>query len=193
MLPKRQRAGSVVHKEEALLFTGLLYVSMNSYLVSRDLLIDAFGPAIIESDEYTWDFSKYYSMEMGSGIKRRFILFDTPYDVQQISDTKLKTIEMEWCLSDKGKRTVNIDPGYLTLAKVVLATTKNYSHRIYLKDGIYAEVTLTFKRGGSYEPHMYTYRDYTEGVARDFLARGRDILLQKTNGNDDLRQDDLQQ
>jgi hypothetical protein len=173
-------AEGIFHKEEALLFCGLLYVNEDCYLLARDLLIETFGPIILESGQYAWNHSKYYTQEMGNDIKRRFVLFDALFDTGQISDTKLKAIEIERCMSDKGKRSVNVDPGYLTLAKVVLATTKNYSHRIYLRDGIYAEVTLTFRRGGTYEPHMYTYRDYVEDFARDFLLKAREILEKKT-------------
>jgi hypothetical protein len=73
---------------------------------------------------------------------------------------------------------VNIDPGYLTLSKVVLATTKDYSHRLYLRDGIYAEVTLHYE-AGAWRPWPWTYRDYASGQYLDFFERVRESLKQQ--------------
>jgi hypothetical protein len=87
----------------------------------------------------------------------------------------LTTREIEYQLSEHEKRTVNLDPGYLTLAKVVLASTKNYSHRIFIGKGIYAEVTLIYKKG-QYRPHLFTYMDYASDTVRGIFEQARDFL-----------------
>ena len=86
------------------------------------------------------------------------------------------TIGVEKKLSENGRRRINIDPGYLTPSKVVLASTKNYSHRIYMGKGIYAEATLVF-RNGRYGPHLFTYRDYASEAYVDIFCEARKTLL----------------
>ncbi len=89
----------------------------------------------------------------------------------------LKTNEIEDAFSLNGKRRINLDPGYLTLAKIVLVSTKNYSHRIYLKKGIYGEVTLIYyKEYGTFKPNLYTYRDYQDKAHIDVFMQARELL-----------------
>jgi len=101
-------------------------------------------------------------------------------DSETIADIKLKTIEIEDLLSLNGKRRINLDPGYLTLAKIVLASTKNYSHRIHLKKGIYGEVTLIYySKDGTFKPHLFTYRDYQDKACIDIFLHVRELLKKK--------------
>ena len=89
---------------------------------------------------------------------RTFIFFKDLINRAEIADIKLRTNDIEAVLSTDGKRNVNIDPGYLTLANVILATTKGYSHRIYLGKGIYGEVTLLYKeKDKTFVPNIFTY------------------------------------
>ena len=168
--------------EKALLFTGALFSKEEYYLEALQALEKKIGQTAMESPPVKWDFSDHYRDELGGPIYRRFIFFRDLIDPSELSNIKLATNRIEDSLSSDGKRNINLDPGYLTLAKVVLASTKDYSHRIYLKDGIYAEVTLIFKKGERYFPHINTYRDYQDQrfikifmIARglfDVLARG---------------------
>ncbi|MBU2221656.1 MAG: DUF4416 family protein, partial [Candidatus Omnitrophica bacterium] len=93
------------------------------------------------------------------GLKRKFISFKKLIPPDQLSAIKITTNKIEDRLSSKNLRRINIDPGYLDLAKLVLATTKDYNHRIYLSKGIFAEITLTYQ-GKSFRPWNWTYRDY---------------------------------
>jgi hypothetical protein len=106
----------------------------------------------------------------------------TPFDASKLAEVKHITIALESALSVETPagtgRTVNIDPGYVTLSKVILATTKDYSHRVYLRDGIFAEVTLYYK-DGAFRPHVFTYRDYVEPEAIKFFTRTRGLLKGK--------------
>jgi len=111
---------------------------------------------------------------MGAGIKRQFVSFTRLILTEQLPAIKLLTNEIEQDLALNGKRRVNIDPGYLNLAKVVLATTKDYSHRLYLGQGIYGEVTLTYAKG-KFNPFPWTYPDYQTQAYRQFFEEIREI------------------
>jgi hypothetical protein len=168
--------------EKTLLFSGVLYSSQEYYLKAYSELQEVFGEIVMESPPSAWDFSDYYSDEMGSPIFRRFLFFREPFMPDKLADAKLKTIELESGFSINEKRQVNLDPGYLTPAKIVLASTKDYSHRIYLRDGIYAETTLIFK-GKRFMPHIHTYTDFRDEKRRELFMLAREMFfLLKMNG-----------
>jgi len=124
-------------------------------------------------------FSQYYSKEMGSGLKRLWVSFRGTIAPESIVDLKLISNEIEHKYSVEGKRTINIDPGYVSLTNLVLVTTKNYSHRIYLGKGIYGEVTLIYRKKEGFVPLQWTYPDYKTKVALDFFNRVRTRLLEE--------------
>ncbi|MCL4491806.1 MAG: DUF4416 family protein [Nitrospirae bacterium] len=170
---------------KALLFVGTLFSNEEHLAKARRSLEEHFGEIIMESPALEWDFSDYYREEMGGPIYRRFLFFRELTEQDKIASIKLITNEIEKELSTGDKRNINLDPGYLTLAKLVLATTKDYSHRLYLKDGIYAEVTLMYqKQKGRFIPNINTYRDYADSrYQRIFhIARGLLCLLSKSAG-----------
>lgn len=147
------------HQEVALLFVGALFSSPEIYHATVPVLRDQFGTVLFESPDIPWDHSPYYSDELGLPISRRFIFFERPVDASLLPGIKIRTDEIEACCLAGGKRRINLDPGYLTEAKVILASTKNYSHRIYLGRGIYAEQEYIFSKG-SYRPLAHAYPDY---------------------------------
>ena len=159
--------------EKALLFIGTLFSNEDYYIEARQSLERIFGEIVMETPVIRWEFSDYYKDELGEPVYRRFIFFKNLMEQENLSTIKLTTNEIEKNLSSDGKRNINLDPGYLTPAKIVLASTKDYSHRIYLKDGIYAEVTLIFKKG-QFIPHINTYKDYQdEKYLRIFMMARR--------------------
>lgn len=165
--------GSPTPPEKALLFTGTLFSNEDYYTKARQSLERIFGEIVMETPAIRWEFSAYYKDELGEPIYRRFIFFKNLIEQENLSTIKLTTNEIEKSLSSDGKRNINLDPGYMTPAKIVLASTKDYSHRIYLKDGIYAEVTLIFKKG-QFIPHINTYKDYQdEKYLRIFMMARR--------------------
>jgi len=111
------------------------------------------------SEIIPFNHTDYYAEEMGTPLMRMFVSFRKLIPPDTLPDIKLYTnsIEKHFCIDHK--RRVNIDPGYITPERLVLATGKNYSHRIYLRDGIYADLTLIFKKG-SFRPLEWTYPDY---------------------------------
>ena len=153
--------GKPSQPKKVLLFVGTLFKDEEAYYKARNILMEKFGEILLESAKKEWNYSQYYNAELGSPLLRRFIFFKNLISEDEIAQIKIQTNQIEEALSINGKRIINLDPGYIGLAKVVLATTKDYSHRIYIKDGIYAEVTLIFK-SKSFQPHMNTYRDYAD-------------------------------
>lgn len=160
--------------EETLLFIGALYQKQEYLSLARTELADHFGGILLETAPVPWDYSSYYEAELGGPLRRVFLFFDR-VDPESLAEIKLATNETEQQFSAEGKRNINLDPGYLTRSKVVLASTKNYSHRIYIGRGVFAEVTLVYK-DGRYRPHLFTYRDYASDVYAEIFEDARKLL-----------------
>jgi hypothetical protein len=146
---------------KALLLVGALYAKEECFIRAKERLVREFGPLMLETEARRWDHTDYYGEELGPEILRRFLFFREPIGQGELAEIKVATVAIEQELSEGGRRTVNLDPGYMTLAKLVLASTKDYSHRVYLGRGIFAEVTLTYVKDG-FKPFPYTYRDYRD-------------------------------
>lgn len=141
------------------LIIGLIYGDSKEYLAVKPFLLRAFGQIDFESPELSFDHTLYYEPEFGKNLKRRFISFTRLISPSAIADIKIRMNDLEKRRSASGKRRVNIDPGYLDMAKLVLASTKDFCHRLYLDKGIYAEVTLVYRNGG-FTTWDWTYPDY---------------------------------
>ena len=143
---------------------------------AEGLLADAFGPIGLASDLIPFDFTDYYAPEMGDPLLRKFITHRDLVSPGDVAGIKVATNAMEERLaaelSAAVPRPVNLDPGYLDGSKLVLATTKDYTHRIYIDRGIYAEITLTWHKG-AWHPTPWTYRDYQSEPYLAFFARAR--------------------
>lgn len=118
-----------------------------------------FGRPDFISAPMPFDFTTYYEKEMGGSLVRRLVSYEKLIPPESLPDIKLLTNRIELLLSDDGHRKVNIDPGYLSAAHLILATGKGYTHRPYLRDGIYADLTLIFT-GGAFHTLSWTYPDY---------------------------------
>jgi len=124
-----------------------------------------FGPVDYRSPRLPFAHTTYYEREFGSDLERQFLSFERLIDPGRLAEIKLLTNALEEQLGEPGCRTspvrrrINLDPGYIAEAKLVLATTKNYDHRIYIGRGIYAEVTLVY-REKDFRPCPWTYPDY---------------------------------
>jgi hypothetical protein len=137
-----------------------------------------FGPIDRMSTPLMFDRTMYYAREMGWPLHRRFMSFKDLVSPERLPEIKIDTNALEEHHSTEGRRRVNIDPGYVALERLVLATGKNYVHRIYLSRGIYADLTLVFSKG-SFSPVPWTYPDYAavetigyfNQVRADYLAQ----------------------
>ena len=155
------------------LVCGVLYsktVDLNR-LDSR--LQSLFGSVDSKSEPFDFTFTDYYKEEMGNDLVKQFYSFEKLIQPDRLADIKNATISIETDFSIKGRRTINLDPGYLEESKLVLASTKNFSHRIYLRDNIWAEVTMRFSRG-EFITHSWTYPDYSQRLAIEFLEEVRE-------------------
>ena len=129
-----------------------------------------------ETDELEFLHTTYYREEMGDDLKRKFFSFEKMIERDKLPEIKIWTNKLEEKYGEKVDdfvfRKVNLDPGLLTLSNLVLATTKDYAHRIYLRDGIFAEVTLLYTKK-RFQPLVWTYPDYNEPEALEFFTRVR--------------------
>jgi hypothetical protein len=144
-----------------MLFAGALFVREEPCRKGIRKLREIYGPLLRETQAEPWEYSEYYRNELGWPIMRKFVFFKRAIGQEGLKDIKLRTNQIEAEMYEDGKRQINIDPGYLTLAKVVLASTKDYSHRVYMGGGIFVEATLIYK-AGTFQPHIFTYPDYRE-------------------------------
>jgi hypothetical protein len=124
-------------------------------------LSQALGPIDFESELLPFDHTDYYAPEFGPGLQRQFVTFERLVDPGDLPAIKHQTNHLEWSIANEGKRRVNIDPGYVSLGKMVLATTKDHAHRLYLGQGIYGEGTLVYQQG-RFRPWPWTYPDYAD-------------------------------
>ncbi len=144
---------------------------------AAEALTDRFGGLDLVGPWFPFDFTKYYQVEMGSPLYRRMVAFEKLIPSEHLAQIKVETIKLEQCyLNTDGKRKINIDPGYITQERFVLATAKNFAHRIYLDQGIYADLTLIYTKG-SFKPLPWTYPDYQEEKMHDYLERVRNKYL----------------
>jgi hypothetical protein len=147
---------------------------------SRDQLTSEYGPQALASDPFDFTETDYYTATMGSDLKKQFFTFQQLIDPAALADIKRQTNEWEAEYAALGRhaepRPLNLDPGYITSAKLVLASTKDHAHRIYLRDGIFAEVTLAY-RGGRWRPLDWTYPDYQREDYQSFFTRCRGLLF----------------
>ncbi len=135
-------------------------------------LVDKIGPMDMVSPWFSFDYTDYYEPEMGTFLFRRMFAFKALIEQNALADIKILTNELELEYSKEGKRMVNIDPGYLTLERFVLATGKNFTHRIYLEKGIFADLTLIYQKGG-FQKLPWTYPDYIQNNMLNFLCSVR--------------------
>jgi hypothetical protein len=158
-------------------FTGFIFRDENDLNIAIERLTEKLGPADIFSGIIPFDFTDYYKNEMGEKLFRCFISFEKLQDPSILPDIKIFTNNFE---EEMGKeiegeihRGINLDPGYLAQEKIVLASTKNFRHRIYLRDGIYGEVTLYWQKGAFHE-FDYTFPDYRTEFYKDYFRKVRE-------------------
>lgn len=149
---------------------------------ARARLVEACGTIVMESERYAFQHTTYYERTMGAELYKQLLVFADLVPLASLADHKRRAIALEAELAASGQfaepRPLNLDPGLLTLGKFMLATTKDKDHRLYLRDDIFAEVTLRYC-DGQYLPWPWTYADYAEPFVREFLTRARTYYKEK--------------
>ncbi len=143
---------------------------------AREALVARFGPTDLVSAHLPFEYTTYYRAELGASLQRQFLSFERLIDPGELAAIKTYSnmLEEEWRVEER--RRVNLDPGYLTPAKLVLASTKDYAHRVYIGEGVYAEVTLAY-RGGDFRSWPWTYPDYQSESYLCILRKIREIYM----------------
>ena len=164
----------------AKLLVAMLAGSVELLDAAAGRLEDDHGAIDARSGVWDFDFTDYYAAEMGGALRRQFVSFERLIPPEAIRPIKLATnaVEAEFAAAadDHGPpRPVNLDCGYVTEGKLVLASAKDFAHRIHLGDGVFAEVTLTYAHG-RWQPHAHTFPDYASGLYDEFLTAARDRL-----------------
>jgi len=145
---------------------------------SLSSLSETYGAIDFVSPLFKFAYTDYYADEMGGGLHRRFVAFEKLVAPETLPDIKMGTNALEMDRTDEGRRQINIDPGYIAQAHLILATGKGYSHRPYLRDGIYADLTLMY-RSGSFHGLPWTYPDYGSPEVIAMLNRIRQKYVEQ--------------
>jgi hypothetical protein len=148
---------------------------------ARTQMVDAWGPIALESPPFEFAETAYYDATMGTNLRKTLFVFRDLVDPETLVDCKLLTNQWEAEYAEQSgwpePRPLNLDPGYVTLAKLVLASTKDRDHRLYLSRGIFAENTLYF-RDGQWQARPWTYPDYQRKDYQQFLMTAREFFKQ---------------
>ncbi len=156
------------------LFIAVMYTDPGKRDETVSLLTALYGPVAYASQPYDFSaISPYYDREMGRPVIKELLVFKELVPRDGIIAIKEQCVALEDASMIAGKRTINIDPGFLTPENLLLATGKNYSHRIYLGRGVFAEITVLFTREGEVKELPWTYRDYAVEPARSWLTQAR--------------------
>jgi len=163
------------------LIIGIISHSRESFEKSIPILKRAFGPIDYTSKELDFNHTDYYKKDMGTGLKRYFLSFSRLIDPNNLPAIKRKTIDFEKRISGEIKsvmRPINLDPGYIDAAKLILASTKDYYHRIFIGKEIYGELTLSYRKS-SFVPMEWTYYDYKNKDCIEVFNHIRSIFMEQ--------------
>ena len=160
------------------LVIGLIFKDETVLIKTQKILSRLFGKIDYASQIIPFVFTDYYAEEMGAGLKRKFLSFKKLIPSQKLAEIKILTNKIEGRFFREKSREINIDPGYLTMAKLVLASTKDYYHRVQISKNIFAEITLYYKHKG-FHFFEWTYPDYKSAEYIKVLHQIRDIYAQQ--------------
>ena len=161
---------------------GILASNEQCLATVRDRLPVELGPIDLTSDIWPFDQTRYYHDQTGAQILRQFVTLEQLVDPAALADIKHQTNRIEQTLAEtlavSFPRPINLDPGIIEPSKLILASTKNFAHRIYIGKKMYAEVTLVFDKG-AWRPLPYTYPDYRQESYGAFFSQVREKLLRQ--------------
>jgi len=165
------------------LICGLISARAEWLAAAMGRLTEAFGPVDLVSDVMDFDFTDYYDEQMGSPLLRQFVSFAELISPDVLAEAKVCTNGIEAAFAelhpDAPARPVNLDPGYVAPAKLVLGSMKDFAHRVYLGLGVYGEVTLQYHEG-RWDGLPWTFPDFASPRYHDFLTEARSRLLEAT-------------
>jgi hypothetical protein len=169
-----------IHTPQPVIFiTAIFTRHEQAFTWARDRMQELWGPIVLESPRFAFDQTTYYEPSMGPALEKQFWAFEQLLSPGDIAGIKVRTNELEDEYAALGlhdeERPLNLDPGYVGLGKLVLASTKDHAHRIYLSQGIFAEVTLFYRRK-AWVTHEWTFADYKQPEYHAFFDECRAFL-----------------
>jgi len=168
--------GFLIEQKPVKLIVSIIYKDEKLLNIAEKKLEKIYGFTENLRKTFQFDYTKYYSEEFGEPLKRKLICFKKLLNKEKLSRIKLKTNAIEDVLRLKKKRTINIDPGYVTEAKLVLLTTKDYTHRVYIGERIFAESTLFFQNN-TFNSWPWTYPDYASEEMIEYFNKVRNTYM----------------
>ena len=172
----------MIKKSYAKLIIGAIYADPEWFMKAKSAMQRQSWEIQYQTQEFPFDQTDYYSTEMGEGLKRSFLSIKGLQSLEFSAEWKLRTAEIEQQFSNKGKRRINLDPGYLDLSRVVLLSGKEGSHKIYLRNGVWADLVLLKDKGG-YRSFPWTFPDIKTGCYDDFFLQLRvEFKKEKSSG-----------
>jgi hypothetical protein len=169
--------GKIRMPEPVKLFVGVLTSIPETVAIAEERLTAIFGTVDTRSEQFLFDMTQYYDESMGTPIYRYFISFEKLIEPAEIAAIKVKTNDLESTIAAEYpgiQRPINLDPGYVEQSKIVLASTKNFFHRIHISGGIYAEVTLHYQ-DGAWQSLPWTFPDYKTARYHPYFSSLRDL------------------
>ncbi len=176
--------GNIYKPEPVNLIIGMLSSVPGLFETAETELEKRYSKIDSKSATIPFTFTDYYNYEMGNSIFRKFLSFKSLIDPEEIAQIKVDTNDLESTLTDKNNpditRAINLDPGYICNSRLILASTKDFTHRIYLQKGIFAETTLTYSsQSKSFVHHQLTFPDYRSDEYKNFFNDVRSLYREK--------------
>jgi hypothetical protein len=158
------------------LFFALLYrEDKDLYQKTKEKIEADWGKITTELKPQHFPMKEYYAKEMGTPLGRVYLVLEGKRHRNSLIEAKQWAMKLEREFSEGENRMVNIDPGSICLEQLLLISTKPYSHRIFVGDNLYTELTYQFQQG-EYRPRAWTYPDYTEAQVLNFFTKSRNLL-----------------
>ena len=178
--------GAIHPPRPVVLITAVFSRYPEAFSWAKRQAIARWGEVAIESPRFPFGYTDYYESEMGPGLEKQFLAFRALRDPGELPARKIESNAWEEAYAAQSNhaepRPLNLDPGYITEAKLILATTKDRDHRIYLAGGIYAEGTLFYHRG-RWRERPWTYPDYLQDCYHQFFTECRNMLREQFKAN----------
>ena len=168
--------GNILKQKLVKLVVSIIFKDLDVLEEAMRILVNKYGELEPVTKNLPFDFTDYYSKEMGNGLNRKLISFRKLVSVYDVHQIKIFSNRVEDKYKKNGDRCINIDPGYVTEAKLVLLTTKDYTHRIHIGHNIFAESTLFFKNG-KFDSWPWTYPDYATSEMMRYYDVIRELYM----------------
>lgn len=172
---------SGVNRDKKKLFYAVIYGDEELFEKTLVPLSEKWGEIDFISRMFPFDKTAYYEAEMGSALKRKFVSFKPLIEPEALIDAKLYSESIEKSFSVDGRRRINLDPGYIDYMKLILASFKYAPHKIYLTDGIYADLTLIYSKG-RLSSFPWTFPDFRDETYHSSILRMRELFKKSYSG-----------